>query len=138
MKTIKINAQKCVGCHLCEMACSFKHHEEFSAILSNIRIQSVEDMAENTPSNCIQCGYRYCINACPVDALSIDEKTGAVIVDQDNCIKCEQCIKACVYKGVRLIKKDNELQISICDLCDGNPECLKVCREKAVTYAYVY
>lgn len=134
MKTFKINAKKCAGCRLCEMACSFKHHTEFSPGLSNILIHCIEDMADCTPLNCIQCENRYCVKACRFDALSIDEKTGAVIVDQEKCKKCKLCIKACVHKGVRLIKKDNKPQISICDLCGGDPECVKVCREQAIAY----
>lgn len=134
MKTFRINAKKCAGCRLCEMACSFKHHKEFSPELSNVRIRCIEDLAECTPLNCIQCEDRNCIKVCPVDALSVDEKTGAVIVNQDNCIKCEACIEACNYSGIRMIEKVYQPQISICDLCSGDPECVKVCREQALTY----
>lgn len=134
MKSFKINAKKCAGCRLCQMACSFKHHGEFSLELSNVRVHCIEDTADFTPKNCIQCEDRNCIKICPTNALSFDESTGAVLIDQDSCIQCGLCIDACSYSGIGMIEKAGQQQISVCDLCGGDPECVKVCREKALGY----
>ena len=79
------------------------------------------------PHLCAQCDDYPCIEACPANALSVDERTGAVIVNQDTCIGCSLCIEACPGKVPHLhpISK----KAVICDLCGGDPECVKVCQE---------
>lgn len=134
MKAFNVDPNKCTGCHLCELVCSFKHHNAFTAELSNIRIESIEDKHFNLPVKCMQCEEAYCIKACVAGALYKDDKTGAVLIDHDKCIGCKACIMACPFGAVNLIRINNLPRISICDLCDGDPECVKVCRNGALTY----
>jgi len=134
MKVYTLNPQQCTGCHLCEMACSFKHHKSFSAELSNIRIESNEDKAFNVAVKCMQCEEAYCIRSCVAGSLYKDHNTGAVLIDRNKCIGCKACIMACPFGAVSLINVNGKLQISICDLCSGDPECVKVCRGKAINY----
>jgi Fe-S-cluster-containing hydrogenase component 2 len=68
-----------------------------------------------------------CIASCPANALSTDPLTKAVIVDREKCISCGACIKAC--PGNVPILHPNDKKVTICDLCDGDPECVKVCTE---------
>ncbi|MCD6301054.1 MAG: 4Fe-4S dicluster domain-containing protein, partial [Staphylothermus sp.] len=42
------------------------------------------------------------------------------------------CIRACPGKVPRIVKNKNA--VIICDLCDGEPECVKIC-ERAGYYA---
>jgi carbon-monoxide dehydrogenase iron sulfur subunit len=79
------------------------------------------------PHFCAQCEDYPCVSSCPVNALSINENTNAVIVDSEKCISCGFCIKACPGK-VPFLHPDNNKAV-ICDLCDGEPECVKVCQE---------
>jgi Fe-S-cluster-containing hydrogenase component 2 len=67
------------------------------------------------------------VEACPVSALSVDSKTGAVIVDEGVCNSCSLCIKKCPGT-VPFLHPDSNKAV-ICDLCGGNPECVKVCVE---------
>jgi Fe-S-cluster-containing dehydrogenase component len=62
-----------------------------------------------------------------VKALSVSDKTGAVLVDNETCITCGQCIDACPGRIPHMHPK--EKHIVICDLCNGNPQCVKVCQE---------
>ena len=134
MKTFMIEPNKCTGCHLCEMACAYKHHNVFSLELSNIRLETDEDIAFNVPTKCMQCEKAYCIRSCVAGALTKDVETGAVEVDRNKCIGCKACVMACPFGSIILIKKNNQLQISLCDLCGGVPECVKVCGDRALSY----
>jgi Fe-S-cluster-containing dehydrogenase component len=62
-----------------------------------------------------------------VSALSPSEGTGAVLVDREKCIGCGECIDACPGKIPHIHPAEN--YALICDLCGGDPECVKVCRE---------
>jgi len=76
------------------------------------------------PHLCAQCQDYPCIEACPVDALSSDPDTGAVIVDREACISCGACIRACPGSVPILHPRDNKA--TICDLCGGEPKCVEV------------
>ena len=134
MKVFMIEPNKCTGCHLCEMVCSYKHHNLFSIELSNIKIESNEDIAFNVPTKCMQCEKAYCMKSCVAGAIARNENTGAMEVDRNKCIGCKACIMACPFGSMSLISKNSRLEIGICDLCGGDPECIKVCRDKALSY----
>jgi Fe-S-cluster-containing hydrogenase component 2 len=72
---------------------------------------------------------------CPVKALSRDEELGRVVIDYDVCIGCKFCIVVCPFGGMgfdamakRVIK---------CDLCDGDPNCVKACSTDALQFVDV-
>jgi len=67
------------------------------------------------------------VEACPVDALSINGETEAVSVDKERCIGCGLCIDACPGKVPYLHPSENHAVI--CDLCGGDPRCVKACSE---------
>jgi len=79
------------------------------------------------PHLCSQCADYPCVASCPVTALSVNETTKAVIVDREKCISCSRCIDACPGNVPTLHPGDNKA--TICNLCDGDPECVKVCTE---------
>ncbi len=76
------------------------------------------------PHLCVQCDDYPCVESCPVDALSVDE-TSAVLVDKEKCTSCGRCIEACPGTVPFLHPRSNKA--TICDLCGGEPECVKVC-----------
>ncbi len=134
MKVFLVEPRKCTGCRLCELACSFAKRQAFGAALSNIRVESREDAAAHVPVKCLQCEAAPCLAACVTGALYRDAATGAVLPDRERCIGCRACLMACPFGCVSLLAEGEGLQISICDLCGGNPECVKVCREGALSY----
>jgi Fe-S-cluster-containing hydrogenase component 2 len=79
------------------------------------------------PHLCSQCMDYPCVSSCPVQALSTDPNTKAVLVDRSKCISCGKCIAACPGKVPYMHPGDNKA--TICDLCGGDPECVKVCVE---------
>lgn len=48
--------------------------------------------------NCRKCLAHPCTAVCPVKAVSMGKK--AAIIDQDKCIKCGRCEKACPYHAI--------------------------------------
>jgi Fe-S-cluster-containing dehydrogenase component len=86
------------------------------------------------PHLCTQCSNYPCVASCPVGALSPNEETGAVIVDNDKCTACGLCIDACPGKIPHL--HPDRTHVVICDLCGGDPECTKIC-EKARYFALI-
>jgi len=79
------------------------------------------------PHLCFQCEDYPCVEACPVEALSINIQTGAVNVDASKCTACGLCVKACPGNIPHLHPEGN--YIVICDLCGGKPKCVKACQE---------
>jgi Fe-S-cluster-containing hydrogenase component 2 len=117
---------KCTGCRTCEIACSLRHEGWMWPEASRIRVFMLFPGVE-VPHLCSQCDDYPCVKSCPVEALSVDQKTSAVIVDREKCISCGACIKACPGEVPFLHPGDNKA--TICDLCNGDPECVKLCQE---------
>ncbi|MEA2089372.1 MAG: 4Fe-4S dicluster domain-containing protein [Thermoproteota archaeon] len=117
---------KCSGCRKCEIACSLHHENKIWPEASRIRVFMLVPGAE-FPHFCTQCNGYPCVKSCPVDALHVSEGTGAVLVNQEKCTGCGQCIDACPGKIPHMHPTEN--YALICDLCGGDPECVKVCRE---------
>ena len=65
MKRIMINSEKCTGCGLCEIMCSFHHRKVFSKKLASVEISeslkngtrkiSLHDRDENGHLSCDNC-----------------------------------------------------------------------------------
>jgi len=114
----------CSGCRLCEIVCSLKHEGKIWPESSMVRVFMLIPGVE-IPHLCTQCSDYPCVKSCPFKALSINEKTGAVQVDKEKCTACGICTNACPGKIPHL--HPNRKYILICDLCDGDPECAKIC-----------
>ncbi len=127
---------KCCGCRKCEIACSLHHERKIWPEASRVRVFMLVPGAE-FPHLCAQCDDYPCVEACHFEALSINRKTSAVIVKGAKCTGCGKCIEACPGRIPHMHPAKNK--IVICDLCNGEPECVKVCQEggwnvlKAVT-----
>ena len=131
-KILLIDLEKCVACRSCEMACSIQQGKTISPLKSMIGIIKVRKAGVNIPVVCQQCITPLCADACPTHALSRNEKTGAMVVDSDLCIACRMCVTACPLGGIMV---DSEVEHSVkCDLCEGDPLCVKFCGYNAIRY----
>jgi Fe-S-cluster-containing dehydrogenase component len=71
-----------------------------------------------------------CKAACPAGAIFKNETTGIVTIDQMLCVGCKACTYAC---PISIPQMGRGLKIMVkCDLCKGDPECIKVCSSKAI------
>ena len=131
-KVLLIDHQKCTGCRLCELVCSVTHDGVSNPALSRIKVMKWEAEGLYIPMSCQQCEDAPCMNVCPVKAISRDEDFGFVMVDYDVCIGCRSCVIICPFGAMNYNPK--EKKVFKCDLCGGEPQCVRFCDMKAVDY----
>lgn len=118
---IKVAPDKCSGCHLCEMVCSLYHLGVIHIEKSAIRIEKDDlETSLNTPFVCRQCNEMKCISD---EGKGKDLKKKIFIWDKSRLEKCP-------FKG---LNDFGEIAYH-CDLCGGNPLCIKVCTTGALTF----
>ena len=124
MKRISTNVQACTGCKLCMLACSFAHEKSFSLVNSRIRERRDEITNESSLSVCRQCDARVCADVCPVEAIYFDKNLLILRVNREECLGCGRCVEACQHDGIFLDKNKKAVK---CDLCAGDPICVRYC-----------
>jgi carbon-monoxide dehydrogenase iron sulfur subunit len=131
-KVLMINYEKCTGCRQCELVCSVSHEGVSNPSRSRINVIKWESEGLYIPMTCQQCEDAPCMAICPVKALSRDQALDYVKVDYDVCIGCRSCVAVCPFGaaafdviGKKIIK---------CDLCEGDPQCVRFCDVKAIEY----
>ena len=132
---ILVRKDLCSGCRACEVACVAQHEGRFGTALARIHVTKIEPLGLDHPHVCRQCLRAPCAGACPTGALVRDEMTGAILVHPDDCIGCSACVDACPF-GVASLHPETGVAL-ICDLCDGDPACVKRCATGAIVYAAV-
>jgi carbon-monoxide dehydrogenase iron sulfur subunit len=120
-----IEVEKCTACRVCELVCSFAHEGFFSPALSRIRIVRVMDRGVNVPVACVSCTHPACVQACPSHAAYLDRTVPVVRIDEEACIGCGECVRACPMGAVWLHEEKGVAMI--CDLCNGEPACVANC-----------
>jgi len=130
LRRILVDAVKCAGCRYCEMLCSFHHEGKFSPSLSRVTVIKEDRYGLDYPVLCHQCDPCPSVEACPTGALRRTE-LGVISLDEEACIGCGRCVEACPYDAVKLDKASRPL---ICDLCGGDPLCVKRCPTGALTF----
>lgn len=129
-KRIFVMQDRCNGCRICELRCSFYHNQVYSPTLSRIYVVKSELEGLTEPKTCVICGK--CIDACPEKAISKSKTTGAISINGEICTGYMACVEVCPFEVMRF---DHTKGVAFtCDLCDGDPQCVKYCPEEALFY----
>ena len=118
----------CVGCRMCEVACSAFHFEGVTRAMSRIRVAKLENVGVEMAIACLSCLEKPCLE-CPTLALTVGNN-GEIILDEDLCTSCEICVEECPVGAIGFY---DDLPL-FCDLCDGDTSCVTACPSGALSY----
>ena len=124
----KIKKSSCTNCRLCMLACTAAHEPGLQST-KQARIYIADAWPDVGGIHvCLPCKEKFCIKQCPEDALVWEDH---VVLIEDKCTKCNECVDACPVEGVRLHPGTGYPMI--CDTCDGKYSCIQICPTGAIS-----
>ena len=133
-KVLAVDLNLCSGCRSCELRCAFKHHQQCHLSNSRMRVVRLDHVGVSVPLFCLNCEEGFCQEICPTQAIQRDEKTGALVLQEEKCIRCRACTMVCPFSGLQVLP---DRRVVKCDLCGGDPYCVKYCETGALKYVDV-
>ena len=134
-------ADKCVQCHACEVACKSFHELDLGVkwrrVIGIWGGQYPDVTFKGFSLACMHCGKPACEAVCPTGAIHKRAEDGIVVVDQSKCIGCHYCFFACPF-GVPQYGDDGTMQK--CNACierleEGKePACVATCPADALHF----
>jgi Fe-S-cluster-containing dehydrogenase component/CRP-like cAMP-binding protein len=139
-----IDLKTCTECNKCVAACEAAHD-------GNARFDrtGVTHGPLLFTQACMHCADPICMIGCPTGAMTRDEATGTVIIDEPLCIGCGICASNCPYDSLRMVTIHNEYgeayrneksgeplrKATKCDSCSrisAGPACVRSCPSEAI------
>jgi Fe-S-cluster-containing hydrogenase component 2 len=125
LKVFRAVRELCDGCRMCELVCSAKKSGKVNPHLARIKITRSEKEDHPFPVICRHCKNPPCQQACPIpQAMYREQRTGVVIINEAECISCLACVDACPFGAIQV---GPHREILKCDLCGGEPVCVRYC-----------
>jgi Fe-S-cluster-containing dehydrogenase component len=132
-KVLFHDAEKCSGCTLCMIICAYSHFTVINYDRASIKIHNdPEARGKFLAIYCSHCDHPICEAACPRKAIKKDPTTGIVKINIMMCIGCKTCNFMCPI-SVPWFHEQQRVSIK-CDLCKGDPKCVKFCPTGAVQF----
>jgi len=137
---------RCVGCQTCTISCKISNEVAGDVYWSRVEgkgtdaVYRVVGTFPNVtigfqPELCNHCADAACVNNCPTGAMHKDGETGLTLGDDEICISCGTCVKACPYSIPKLDAVSTKM--CKCDLClerlsnEELPWCVQSCPGEA-------
>lgn len=149
-----IDLVKCTGCKTCVMACKDSHslpvgtnyRKLFEFVEGNWKKDDsgawVQDVSGYyVPIACNECTDPACVKVCSTKAHFKRESDGLVLIDENKCIGCGACAKACPYGAPVLDEAAHKMHK--CDACADRlaqgllPICVEACPQRAIEFGEV-
>jgi len=141
-KALVHDATICTGCMRCMTTCSTYNFGSTSFTKARLQIVRHEGHALTRmdevdelifqPMLCQQCDKPRCQEFCPAHAIERNPKTNAMVINYDRCIGCRMCMAVCPFGAMRY--DTNRRKVFKCELCDGDPQCVKLCPQEAIKF----
>ena len=139
-----VDLDRCTRCDDCVRACANAHE-------GNPRFlrEGAQHGKYLFASACMHCADPVCMIGCPTGAISRDEKSGNVTINDGTCIGCATCANSCPYQNIRMVEildpsgsrlRDQVTELPIfkatkCDMCQEQwtgPACQNACPHDAM------
>lgn len=95
-----IDLQKCVGCGGCDLGCKTENNTPDGIHWSHHKTETTGKFPNvnysYTPTLCNHCDNAACVKVCPKGAM-YKADNGLTLHDNDKCIGCKRCMRACPY-----------------------------------------
>jgi carbon-monoxide dehydrogenase iron sulfur subunit len=127
MALLKLDADKCTGCGICQLACSAVKEGAFNPRLACLQIHSRYEKGDLKIEGefCDLC--LDCVEICPTEAITV--KNGVLHISQKLCNQCGLCVEACPHGIIHLAPSGRLL---LCNQCGGSPQCIIFCPHQAI------
>ncbi len=137
-----VDEKKCVSCPAkpCVGVCpvnGFENLEDREG--ARIPLHSAPIRIENGRAKlagvCNICSTWPCIAKCPTQAIQIVAHGAGTRINPKKCIGCGLCLTACPLGNIWMnLERGHAVK---CDLCDGDPECVRACPYGAIDFEII-
>lgn len=154
----------CGGCRSCQAACTVYNDGQCQPDLARIQVQKDYFEGDYLPQPCSHCMWPGCLYSCPTGALQLDTGseggipelqvrltsllsgkltpatntgTNARVVNERECIGCQQCVEGCAkIFNLSRVRFNEKKKVAVkCHLCGGSPQCVRFCPVGAILFA---
>lgn len=141
--TFVVDVDRCIGCKGCQVACKMENCVALGEGRNKVCTIGPNGVYPDLElyfllTMCQQCENPSCVQACPTGACCKREEDGVILMDQDRCVGCGSCRRACPYQ---MIRSSRELRTADkCTLCaqlravGDTPACVRNCSGGALHY----
>ncbi|MCC0634254.1 MULTISPECIES: 4Fe-4S dicluster domain-containing protein [unclassified Clostridioides] len=121
MKSLfEFNKELCTACGACLLACIDQNDNDIDKgeLFRHVFTVEEKEKVEYFSLSCVHCDEAKCVDVCPKDCFKKEHKF--VILDNQDCIGCKLCEKACEY-GALIYGNDGKA--NKCNGCVERNEC---------------